>query len=731
MKQSSNPDGRVILPFTVKKVRKAQSPREAAPAIATQAPPSNGSPGAWRAHAWRLAAIWALALAAYSNSFQAGLLFDNEGVILQDPRVHASTLQNIGQILTQGYWHSNPNSGLYRPLTTVSYLFNYAVLEDGAHPADYHRINFALHAANVALVYAAGVLIFGEARLAMALAAIWGLHPLLTESVTNVVGRADLLAAFGVLAGLLCYVKSGSTTGRTQAAWRVALVIAQAVGLFSKENAAVLPGIMLLYDVTWPDRAKWRDRAFAYASLALPFAAFFYLRSGLQTHMVIDPSENPLVNAGFWTARFTAIKILGESLWLFVWPAQLSADYSYNAIPLFGWRFANWEDAKAWIGLAVCISAILVAFQWRRTRKALFFFMLFFFIAAAPTSNLIILIGSIMGEQFLYLPSVGLAGCLVIGVRELGRRLSIQRPMLMQALRIAMVMICLPLAWRSYARNADWHDDLSLWTSTVNVCPEGARPHLNLGIALSRLPGRLPDAIAEYRTALRISPNLAEAHYQLGAALAKTPGDLQAAIDEYRAALRIQPDSADVHNNLGIALSQLPGRLPEAITEWRAALRIEPEHAGAHHNLGIALSETGRLEEAIAEWQAAVRSDVNLPDVHYNLGNYYSKQPGRLADAIKEYEAAVASEPDFAEAQNNLGNALAQVPGRMQDAIVHWQAAVRVRPDLAEAHYNLGTALAQMPGRLPDAIWELETGLRIRPNPQMRQILDGLRARRR
>jgi len=40
------------------------------------------------------------------------------------------------------------------------------------------------------------------------------------------------------------------------------------------------------------------------------------------------------------------------------------------------------------------------------------FFVAFFFATLAPTSNLVILIGAIMAERFLYLPSIGFAGCL-------------------------------------------------------------------------------------------------------------------------------------------------------------------------------------------------------------------------------------------------------------------------------------------------------------------------------
>jgi tetratricopeptide (TPR) repeat protein len=364
-------------------------------------------------------------------------------------------------------------------------------------------------------------------------------------------------------------------------AWLAGLAAAQAVGLFSKENAAVLPGIMLLYDLTWRERATWRRRAPAYAAAALPFAVFFYLRSGLHTHMVIEFIENPLVSAGFWTARLTAIKVVGMFLWLFLWPAHLSADYTYNAVPLFGWRLSNWEDAKAIVALAVCLGAgllgVLLAVRCRRTGKPLLFFLVFFFVALAPTSNLIVLIGSIMAERFLYLPSVGLAGCAVAAIYALGQRRLAKRPVVVYAAWAALVLVCLVFTARTYARNLDWQDDRSLWTSAVEVCPESARPHYNLAIELERIPDRLPEAIAEYQATVRIQPGHAEAHNNLASALARTPGRLPEAIAEFQAALRIRPDLAAVHYNLANALAQTPGRLPEAIAEYEAGLRIRPD----------------------------------------------------------------------------------------------------------------------------------------------------------
>jgi tetratricopeptide (TPR) repeat protein len=669
-----------------------------------------------------------MVLVAYSNSFQAAILFDNVGVLLQDPRIRVATTQNIGSILTEGYWHINPDSGLYRPLTTLSYLLNFAVFDDGTDPAGYHWINFLLHGVNVSLVYALGITIFAQPSLALALAAIWGLHPLLTESVTNIVGRADLLAAFGVLAGLLCYTKWASAAGRRKYWWLAAMVVAQAIGLFSKENAAVLPGILLLYDLTWSQRATWRARGPAYAALALPFAAFFYIRSQLHTHMVVVFPENPLISAGFWTARLTAIKVIGKFLWLFLWPARLSPDYSYNAIPLFGWKLGNWEDAKALIALIVCAGAIALAVRWRRTWKAMFFFIIFFFVALAPTANLVMIIGSIMAERFMYLPSVGLAGCMVAGIYACGLRLSSRWPASPRVAWFAMGLACLAFALRTHARNYDWRDDLSLWTSAVEVCPESARPHMNLGDTLARIPGRRPDAIAELRTALRISPDDGQAHYNLGSVLVHVPGQLPEAIAAFQAVLRTQPDSAPAHNNLGSALARVPGRQADAIAEWQAAVRSDPDYAEAHYNLGNAFSEMpGRLPDAIAEYQAALRINPEMAEAHNNLANALVQTPDRLPAAIQEWRAAVRIQPNLVQAHVNLGNALAQVPGRLPDALKEWQAALRIQPDNVQAHVNLGRALAQIPGQLPEAIAELEAAQKIRADPQVRQMLDRLR----
>src|SRR5207249_9085539 len=116
--------------------------------------------------------------------------------------------------------------------------------------------------------------------------------------------------------------------------------------------------------------------------------------------------DNPLTGADFWTARLTAIKVMARYLWLTIWPAKLSCDYSYSQIGLARGSLQDW---LAWIPLAAAVAGLALLFQRNR---AAFFFACFAFVTFVPVSNLLFPVGTIMAERFLYLPSVGLIGCM-------------------------------------------------------------------------------------------------------------------------------------------------------------------------------------------------------------------------------------------------------------------------------------------------------------------------------
>src|SRR4051794_26346235 len=100
----------------------------------------------------RCAALACLTLIAFANALSTGFALDSVMLVLGDPRIRELTPGNLGLIFQHTYWWPNGEAGLYRPVTTLSYLFNYAVLGNADTPAGYHLVNLLLHITNVLLV---------------------------------------------------------------------------------------------------------------------------------------------------------------------------------------------------------------------------------------------------------------------------------------------------------------------------------------------------------------------------------------------------------------------------------------------------------------------------------------------------------------------------------------------------------------------------------------------------
>jgi tetratricopeptide (TPR) repeat protein len=199
-------------PASVSVVRQAQRPKaEAGPK--TKLWPAAG----FLTHVAVAYGLGVIVLFTYCNTlYNTGFALDNKFIILEDPRLREASHNNLHLIFTQDYWWPKAVSGLYRPLTTLSYLFNYSTLGNGVHAAGYHWVNLVLHWGNTVLVYFAVLVLLERVWPAFFVAALFGTHPVATESVANIVGRADLFTTMWVLIGFLCYAKSAAAESETE-----------------------------------------------------------------------------------------------------------------------------------------------------------------------------------------------------------------------------------------------------------------------------------------------------------------------------------------------------------------------------------------------------------------------------------------------------------------------------------------------------------------------------------
>jgi tetratricopeptide (TPR) repeat protein len=597
----------------------------------------------------------AITLLAFSNSFSAGFTLDNKGLILEDPRIRDVTGENVGLILQHTYWWPRGEAGLYRPFTTLSYLFNYAILGNADQPAGYHWINLLLHLGNVLLVYALARRLLREFWPSFLLSAMWAVHPLLTESVTNIIGRSDLLAGFATLSGLLMYLRSTETSGWRRVAWLIGLMAISAVGMFSKESAIVIAGVILLYELTWwKQRKQVKAMFWGLVAILLLAAAMLYQRFivlGASPPAEFPFTDNPIVGAGFWTGRLTAIKLIARYIGLMLWPANLSTDYSYSQIRVFQGSVGDWAVV---IGVLLLAAGAVSLYRWNRTA---FFLIWFSAITFLPTSNLLFPIGTIMAERFLYLSTIGFLGCLVMLVFAIAKKREDQRIAL-----ILLSIMVIAFGIRTWFRNRDWQDQRSIVEANLKASPNSFKTHM---VTAELFSAEGPDynldrAIDESEKSIAILDPLPDSlntplvyRNAGGEYLAK--GDYQKALQALTRSITVDkatrerydqnggaewarrhstaPASTkgdpDTYWMLSVAYQKL-GKSEEAASAASEALRLHPVNPAAYRQIADVFAAVHRTDDAaMALFQGLLMtSDVRLQS---DLVNLYRADPSSCA----------------------------------------------------------------------------------------------------
>jgi tetratricopeptide (TPR) repeat protein len=213
----------------------------------------------------------------------------------------------------------------------------------------------------------------------------------------------------------------------------------------------------------------------------------------------------------------------------------------------------------------------------------------------------------------------------------------------------------------------------------------------NLGIAFGR-QGKLNEAIACFRQALKGNPNDGNINARLGSALL-AQGRPREAAEAFRLSLRFQPGSALTHFELGNAL-HATGAFEEAAESYLSALAREPAYAEASHNLGITRTMQHRHEDAIAAYERAIGIRPYYPEPHNNLGALMQAL-GRGDRAAYHYGQALRFAPDSLEVRYNLA-LLNQEGDRLEEAMAGYHALLDRKPDHLEARLNLGNVLLSL-----------------------------------
>jgi Tfp pilus assembly protein PilF len=621
---------------------------------------------------------------AYGDSLRDAFVYDDRLSLVDNPAIRH--LGSIGQVLSPAHEAATLQG---RPFLSLTFAINYAL--GGLDPLGYHLVNLAIHVLAGVCLYSLGRRFTGMGA-AWAVALLWTVHPLQTESVTYIVQRAESLMGLCYLATILCYCRFAETGRRRWAAGAVACCLA---GVGTKEVMVSAPVMLWLFDrafLAGSFRAAWKARKgllIALAATWLPLIALVAATGGNRSGAVgFGLNIRPI---DYWLTQGEAVL---HYLRLAVWPSPLVLDYG---------RFVYANPATGIVRVAAVAGLIAATiWAWRKNAKVGFLGW-FFFAILAPTS---LLPGTtqMMAEHRMYLALAPVLVLLVVGAAFCLARWSAWSPRACGVEnRIAGVsapgyrwidprlqpgaVLCVAgvFMWLTWRRNVDYRSDTAIWADTAAKRPGSAIAHYNFGYAL----GPSSKAEEELRTSIRLNPRYIQAYDVLGYDLSLEPSARAEAIAVYRQALAIDPNDLSAENNLGqlylklpanfdvgvelltraaeqthdpqnhfalgVILSRHPGHERAALGQFEEAVRLDPRNARAHSNLAASLAAVGAPDSAVvAELREAVRLDPKFVEARFNLAVMLARDPARNAEAIAEATAVLAIKPDFEPARELL-----------------------------------------------------------------------------
>jgi len=645
-----------------------------------------------------------LVFGVYAGSLPGTFGYDDYGTVVENAFIKSAG--GLRYLFSARYYEFFAEYS-YRPMVTLTYFADYAVWKGSE--LGYHLTNVALHAGMVLLVFLLLRELFGRGLGAFLGAALFAVHPVLTEAVNGISFREDLLAGVFYVGALLAYVR-GREGGRNGLV--LVSVVLFVVALLSKEMAATLPLILLVYELTF--RPGSQKRGLAWVGVFLVMALGYGL---LRVTALHDPAE---VGASYPGESF-GVNLL-TMLWVFArygalvfFPRGLSIHHYVPAVVSMG-------DPRAIVGIvaAVCYGVIVVlSFRWdRRVGLGLVWYP----ITLLPVSN-VIPISNIMAERYLYLPMVSFGLVWGAMVRKLGREMGWG-----VGVRVAGLALIPVLGLVTVARNVDWSDEVRLWGGAVELYPASARAHCYLGVALGRegeheaeaaeyrralaLPtelnvktvalynlahslralGRMRESIRALEKVVAVSPGESRFQTSLGAAYLRV-GELDSAKGALERAVELNPGDYVALSNLGV-IAQMEGRLDDAVGIFRRVTELAPKNGEFYTYLALALIEKGRGEEAVRELEVAGRLAGDDVVVLANVGAGYLRV-GMFNEAEMYLLRGVALDELNAHARALLGEVYFH-KRVFAKAIPYLEEAVEMNPEDFGSLYRLGVAWERM-----------------------------------
>ncbi|CAL1546804.1 unnamed protein product [Lymnaea stagnalis] len=611
----------------------------------------------------------------YHNVIWCGFVFDDMSAIVENKDLRPST--PFFDLFLNDFWgtpmHKEKSHKSYRPLCVATFRLNYLLGE--LDPVGYHLLNVVLHAAVCVLFMRVCKMFMSELTSFLA-ALLFAVHPVHTEAVTGVVGRAEALSSIFFLSAFISYAKSTGYRKKTKWSPLFVTVALVTIAMLCKEQGITVIGVCCVYEIFIVQRSTIQELWAIFRSLLstksglpdwlktslirggfLVFSTTFLLFARIKVMgaqlPVFTNFDNPASTSPTPARQLTFNYLLSVNAWLLLNPSELCCDWTMGTIKVI----QSVLDVRnlctvAFYAVLVALGTYAVSQQTQRSRTVAMSLAVLV-LPFIPASNLFFPVGFVVAERILYTPSFGFCMLVALGFQVLKENAS-SKKFLLDAL---LAFLLVSHGAKTYLRNFDWESEYTIFRAGLKVNQENAKLFNNVGHALEKVHN-FSEALDYFEKAASVQPDDIGAHINVGRTYVNLNLSKSAELAYHRAIslfppiikgksyqARVAPSHLNAYLNLANLVSKDPSRLAEADQLLRQAITMRADFVEAYINLGDIQVKLGKLDDAKLTYEAALRQDPKNSDLYYNLGVVLLEQNQTRA-ARKNFELALQFNPD-------------------------------------------------------------------------------------
>uniref|UniRef100_A0A1A9W3N0 Protein O-mannosyl-transferase TMTC3 n=1 Tax=Glossina brevipalpis TaxID=37001 RepID=A0A1A9W3N0_9MUSC len=676
----------------------------------------------------------------YYNSTQGALVFDDISAIRDNKDLRPST--PLRQIFLNDFWgtpmRKEQSHKSYRPLTVLTFRINYWLHE--LQPYGYHAVNVILHTLVCVLWRRVSRLLVMHCTLSDKLAQrcsflsslLFAVHPIHTEAVTGVVGRAELLSSLFFLCAFISYArsvnigflssvvnrKSSQKTMKTN--WFSLCMIFSSCLLASmlcKEQGITIAGICIAYELFVVQSVYPMQLWYSLLNL---FEEKRLINGGgdssnstptNKANVSQDNANIPITSVASTTTTTTTTTIITPTTTSFYYSSPRTVIWTSCVLKRLG--FLVFITVALLVGRVYVMGSQLPVFTRfdnpasaaeTPIRQLTFSYLIYLniWLLLFPcnlccdwTMGTVPLIDGLTDSRnvftlltFMFLAAMIFHACVVQNFQH-----------------SRMLLMCLAWSLLPFLPASNLFFPVGFVVAERILYMPSMGFSLLIAYGYERLK-RKADVYGYFWPSI-LKTSLVALLLSHAIRTHQRNADWKNEYTLFMSGVHVNDRNAKLFNNVGHALEN-EGRFNEALAYFQQAVNIQPDDIGAHINVGRTYNNLKHYAKAEAAYLKAkslfprikpgesyqARIAPNHLNVFINLANLIARNQTRLEEADYLYRQAISMRADYVQAYINRGDILMKLNRTIQAQEVY-EKALLYDSENADIYYNLGVVFLE------------------------------------